>query len=97
LRWRYSRAQQQIPNAVAHLFCGFVGESDSENRFGRHSIGDEVCHSVGNRTGLARTGAGEDQHRPFYTFDSKALFRVQLVKKSQHLSAVFEKCLHKSW
>ena len=94
LRGRDSSAQQEIRDAIAHLFRGFVGERDGQDGFGGHSVGDQVCHAIGDRAGLAGAGAGKDQYRAFGGFDGQPLFGVQFVEKSEHLSAVVGESLH---
>ena len=69
LRGRDSSAQQEIRKAIAHLFRGFVGERDGEDGFGGHSLGDQICHAIRDRAGLAGARASEDQHRAFGGLD----------------------------
>ena len=97
LRGRDPGAQQELRDAVAHLLRGFVGERDGENGFCGHAVGNQICHAISDRAGLAGAGAGEDQHRAFGGFGGQPLFGVQFIEKSEHLSAVVGESLHKSW
>ena len=88
---RNASAQKQIRDAIAHFFCGFVGEGHRQNRFRGHAFGDQVRHAAGNRARLARARACENQNRAFLRFDSLALFRIQFFENCQHGSVVFKK------
>ena len=89
--------QQQVRDAIAHLFRSLVGKGYSEDGFRRHTIRDQIGHAVSNGARLARSGASEDQHRSFGRLYGKPLFWIQFVEKSEHLSAAFEKGMHTSW
>src|SRR6266478_3486478 len=84
LRGRHAGAEQQVGDAVSHFLRGLIRERDRKNRLGRHAAGDKLRHSERDGARLARSGAGQNQQRPFRRFRRCALFRIQLVKKSQH-------------
>ncbi len=90
LRGRHSRAKQQIGHARAHLLRGLVGESDCEDRVGRHALGNQIGHAERDGARLARSCSGKNQHGTFYCFCGEALFRIQFVEEIQHLPAVVE-------
>jgi hypothetical protein len=60
------------------------------------SVGDQICHAIRDRAGLAGARASEDQHRAFGGFDGQPLFGIQFIEKSEHLSAVVGESLHRS-
>ena len=54
-----------LAHAVPHLARGLVGEGDGQNlRWPRFARKQQMREPRGQRRRLARTGAGDDQHRP---------------------------------
>jgi hypothetical protein len=51
----------EVVDAVEHLLGGLVGEGEQEDLARLDALGEEVGHAVGERAGLARAGAGEDE------------------------------------
>jgi hypothetical protein len=72
-------------DALAHFGCGFVGKGDSQNGvWGNALFLDEPGDAACNHASFARTGAGEDQQRAFGSFDSSALFGIQIGEERLH-------------
>jgi len=78
---RHSGAQQQVRNAIAHFLGGFVGERDSQDGFGWHSVGNQICHAKGDRARFAGASAGENQQPANRWFRRPAVVRVQFIEK----------------
>jgi hypothetical protein len=41
---------------------------------------DQVCNAMGDDASLARSGAGQDQHRPVYVLDGFLLLRIEFTE-----------------
>ena len=54
---RDARAQEQIRDAIAHFFRGFVSEGHREDGVCGDPLGDQVGHAIGDGAGLARSCA----------------------------------------
>jgi hypothetical protein len=72
------RAAGDLRDALLHLARGLVGEGDGED-LARPGLagGDQMGEARGQRGGLARAGAREDQHRALGRQHGLALRRVQ--------------------
>lgn len=58
---------------VAHFFGGFVGKGDGQDVVRPDALFDEMGDAVGDDTGLAAAGTGQDEHRPVAVSDGPAL------------------------
>ena len=55
---------QSVGDASGQLACGFVGESDNQQRLRDNPfLCDEIDDTLDQRKGLARAGARDDEHR----------------------------------
>ena len=81
---------EQMLDARAHLFRRFVCERDGEDFLRlRMAVADEMRDAAGDDARLARSGAGEDEKRPFDLQDRFALFRIERIEDVQsHHSTV---------
>ena len=71
----------QSRDPLAHLGGGLVGERDREHLERRRlALGQDVGDTVGQRAGLARARAGENENRAVGREHSGALFRIQFVE-----------------
>jgi hypothetical protein len=71
------RAEQGL-DTRPHLGRRLVGERDGKNAVGFcESLADEVSDAMGDDTRLARTGAGQDEKRPFGFENSVPLFGIE--------------------
>ena len=61
----------------AHLARRLVGEGHAEDLLRRNSGAEHVGDAVGDDAGLAGSGAGEHQHRPFDGAGGGGLFRIE--------------------
>ena len=52
--------EEEIGDAGAHFFGGFVGESDGEDGFGGGAVGDEIGHAESDGASFAGASAGKD-------------------------------------
>ncbi|CAB4581237.1 unannotated protein [freshwater metagenome] len=53
-------------DALFHLASGLIREGDGEDFERRHTkVADEMSNALGEHTGLARTGASDDEQRAF--------------------------------
>ena len=69
-------------DALLHLAGGLVGEGDREDLAGLHAAGGEqVGDARGERLGLARAGAGDDEQRPALVHDRLPLLRVEPLEQ----------------
>ena len=74
---RMEGADQHLPGhtpdqglgALAHFGGSFIGEGDGRDAVGRHPGLDQPRHFVGDDTGLARTGASQNQQRPVHVIN----------------------------
>ena len=81
---------QQSMHAILHLARRLVGEGDREDAVGRSALLDDVGDPVGDDAGLARTGTGDHQQRPFNAVDGLALAFVHpLINVDRHQSSTF--------
>ncbi len=71
----------QIGDTFAHLRGGLVGEGDRQNLPGRDTVGEQPRHPSGEHTGLAGTGAGDDEQRGTVVDHGGTLGRVQPGKQ----------------
>ena len=69
----------EVPDALAHLPRRLVRERDRED-LGRLDAdrAEQVRDAAGEDAGLARAGAGDDEHRAFGVEDGLALRRIQV-------------------
>ncbi len=70
----------EMGDSLAHLFCRFVGEGDSEDVPRGHATVNEVYDTVRNDTGFARTCSRENHQRPFSMGDRCALLFIESFK-----------------
>src|SRR5882724_7173186 len=82
--WRHTSPQQQIAHASLHLLSRLVRERHRQNRVRRRSLGNQIRHPKRNRARLSRPGASQYQHRPFRSFRSQTLFRIQFFQQVFH-------------
>ena len=73
---RNAGAEEEVGDAVAHFFGGFVGEGYGQDGFGGSAVGDEIGHAESDGAGLAGAGAGEDQDGAFGGFGGTTLFWI---------------------
>ena len=75
----------QLPQTLAHLGSGLVGEGDGEDLPGRRQVLlDDVGDAVGQHAGLAGAGAGQHQQRALGGDDGLALGVVQRIDVNGH-------------
>ena len=66
-------AANQPGGALLHLAGGFVGEGDGQDVAGIDAFFNQARHARGDDASLARSGAGQNQHRALGRFDGLAL------------------------
>jgi hypothetical protein len=75
---RPHRAPDQLPDPLAHLRRGLVGEGDREDLTRPGGTGGEqIGDPVGQDPGLARAGPRHHQHRPLDVFGGRPLRRIE--------------------
>ena len=79
---RCGRIIQKRADALPHLFRGFVGEGDRQNRRTRNAVmRNQVRDAMRNDTCFAAAGSGEQQHWAFGMSDGFPLLRIKTFKK----------------
>ncbi len=76
---RNSGFEEEIGDAGAHFFGGFVGESDGEDGFGGSAVGDEIGHAKSDGARFAGACAGKNEDGAFGGFGGTTLFGIELV------------------
>src|ERR1044071_785968 len=71
---------KQIRHAPHHLASGFVGKSQQENALWRNPLLEQIGYTVSQRARLTRTGAGNDQRRPWWSRHRSKLLFVELLR-----------------
>ncbi len=62
-RFRRQRFGHDPLRAARHLERGPARKGEQQHALGRHAREQQACHAMGERAGLARAGAGDDQQR----------------------------------
>ena len=76
-------------DALAHLGRGLVGERDGEDLAGLHPARrEQVGDAGGERLGLARAGARDDEQRPALVHHGSALLGVQPLEEPLDVGAL---------
>jgi hypothetical protein len=71
---------EQIRDAAHHFAGGLVGERQQQNAIGGNALFEQVRDAVGERAGLARAGAGDDERGTGRRGDGGELLGVQLAR-----------------
>ena len=71
---------EQIRDAAHHFAGGLVGEGQQQDAVGGDALFEQVRDAVGERAGLARAGAGNDEGRAGRRGDGGELLLVQLAR-----------------
>jgi len=69
---------------MLHLFGGFVGERQGQNRIGRDSLLEKVGDAVGHDTCFSGPRSGQGQQRAFDVCDGLVLRFVQSIQDLIH-------------
>ena len=85
--WAFSAGDRQIQisvvvdevrHALAHLFCGLVGESNSENGMRCYAFFDQIEDAMRDDARLAGAGSGDNEQWSFRRGHGSLLFGVQM-------------------
>ena len=69
-------------DALFHLASGLVREGDSQDFERRHTkVANEMSNALGEHTGLARTGPGNDEQRAFGVNDGLVLDGIEALEE----------------
>ena len=71
---------QQIRDAPHHFAGGLVGERQQQDAVGGNALFEQIGDAIGERAGLARAGAGDDERRAGRRGDGGELLRIQLAR-----------------
>ena len=71
------RFGEELVDPLEHFARGFVRESHAEDVLRHDASLDEMRDAEGDDTGLARAGAGQNQHGAVEGFNSQALLRIE--------------------
>ena len=71
---------QQIPDPAHHFAGRFVGERQQQDAVGGDALFEQVRDAIGQRAGLARAGAGDDEGRAGRRGNGGQLLGVQLAR-----------------
>ena len=72
-----SAASEFALDALLHLVCGFVGESDRKDIVGRHSRLHQRADARGEHSGLAAARSRNDEYGTVAVLDGFHLFRIE--------------------
>ena len=64
-------------NALLHLLGRLVGKGQGQDIPRRHAVIQQICHTAGQRAGLAGTGARKNKDGAFQRFSSQPLLGVE--------------------
>ncbi len=77
--------RDELVHADGHLLGGLVREGQREDLgWPRPAFGDEPCDPASDDLGLARPGAGHDQHRSLAVGHGPDLVRIQAAEEGVH-------------
>ena len=76
--------RDELGHALLHFAGGLVGEGHGQDFGGRDAAFDHVSDAESNDAGLARAGAGENEHGAANGLDGQALLRIEGTQV-QHL------------
>ena len=79
-----SLCSHNLRNAVVHLTCRLVGESQCQDVPRHHSLLQKIGYLVSKHTRLARTGTGNDQRRTADVLHRFELRRIELGREVKH-------------
>ena len=71
---------EQVGNAAHHFAGGLVGERQQQDAVGGDALFEQVSDAIGERTGLARTGAGDDERRAGRRGDGGELLWIEFAR-----------------
>ena len=86
----HGQAADDFVHPLDHFRGRLVGECDRQDRL-RHraKVFDQMCDAIGDNPGLSATSAGQNEQRPFASFDSLTLLRIELVEEGQTSKAPY--------
>ena len=82
--------REQLLHALGHFGRGLVGKGDGKNGVRRDAaLLDQVGDAMSDDARFARSGAGQNQHRPIHGLNTLALLRIQFFKKMLQMAGLW--------
>ena len=71
---------EQIGDTPHHFAGGLVGERQQQDAVGGNALFEQIGDAIGERAGLARTGAGDDERGAGRRGDGGELLRIEFAR-----------------